>query len=170
MGTEPKTKLTIVYSPHYDSEVYLGDAPEEMGTVYVGPKKPMDLLQLRAGIHVNIKSDVEREAEYLNAVNAYLADDEKKEVAFFEGAAKVDPFGVAGKLLRWRDNLIMAGWNVTCEDSKCAKHWLKLRNISILPELLTAGANLVRNIRRGTSCRVWLIRFNLTVLRWISRS
>ena len=27
MGTEPKTKLTIVYSPHYDSEVYLGDAP-----------------------------------------------------------------------------------------------------------------------------------------------
>lgn len=121
MGTEPKTKLTIVYSPHYDSEVYLGDAPDEMGTVYVGPKKLMDLLQLRAGIHVNIKSDVEREAEYLNAVNAYLADDEKKEVAFFEGAAKVDPFGVAGKLLRWRDNLIMAGWNVTCEDSKCAK-------------------------------------------------
>ena len=100
MGTEPKTKLTIVYSPHYDSEVYLGDAPDEMGTVYVGPKKLMDLLQLRAGIHVNIKSDVEREAEYLNAVNAYLADDEKKEVAFFEGAAKVDPFGVAGKLLR----------------------------------------------------------------------
>ena len=121
MGTEPKTKLTIVYGPHYDSDVYLGDAPEEMGTVYVGPKKLMDLLQLRAGIHINIKSDVEREAEYLNAVNAYLADDEKSEVAFFEGAAKVDPFGVAGKLLRWRDNLIMAGWNVTYKECKCAK-------------------------------------------------
>ena len=78
MGTEPKTKLTIVYGPHYDSDVYLGDAPEEMGTVYVGPKKLMDLLQLRAGIHINIKSDVEREAEYLNAVNAYLADDENR--------------------------------------------------------------------------------------------
>ena len=119
MGTEPKTKLTIIYSPHYDGEVYLGDAPEEMGTVYVGPKKLMELLGLRAGIHVSIKSDMEREADYLNAIKDCRADN--AEVSFFEGAANVDPLGVAGKLLKWRDNLIMAGWDVTCNDQDCAK-------------------------------------------------
>ena len=42
MATEPKTKLTIVYSPHYDGETYLGDAPEAMGTLYVGNKGLME--------------------------------------------------------------------------------------------------------------------------------
>ena len=59
MATEPKTKLTIVYSPHYDGETYLGDAPEAMGTLYVGNKGLMEQLALRAGIHLNIKADVE---------------------------------------------------------------------------------------------------------------
>lgn len=111
--------MTIVYSPYYDGEVYLGDAPEEMGTVYVGPRKLMEQLELRAGIHVSIKSDMEREADYHNAIKAYLADNTG--VAFFEGAAKVNPLGVAGKLLKWRDNLIMAGWDVTCNDQNCTK-------------------------------------------------
>ena len=55
---EPKTKMTIVYSPHYDGEVFLGDAPEAMGTIYCGTMGLMDFLQQRAGIHYNIKSDV----------------------------------------------------------------------------------------------------------------
>ena len=121
MATEPKTKLTIVYSPHYDGETYLGDAPEAMGTLYVGNKGLMEQLALRAGIHLNIKADVEREADYLNALDAYLVKKQGKENVFFEGAAQVDKFGVAGKLLKWRDNLLMAGWDGTCTDDNCKK-------------------------------------------------
>ena len=121
MATEPKTKLTIVYSPHYDGETYLGDAPEAMGTLYVGNKGLMEQLALRAGIHLNIKADVEREADYLNALDAYLVKKQGKEHVFFEGAAQVDKFGVAGKLLKWRDNLLMAGWDGTCTDDNCKK-------------------------------------------------
>lgn len=118
---EPKTKMTIVYSPYYDGEVFLGDAPEAMGTIYCGTMGLMDFLQQRAGIHYNIKPDVEREADYLNAMNTFLADEERSKDLFFKEAAKVDPLGVACKLLKWRDALIMAGWDLTCTDAKCKK-------------------------------------------------
>lgn len=118
---EPKTKMTIVYSPHYDGEVFLGDAPEAMGTIYCGTMGLMDFLQQRAGIHNNIKPDVEREADYLNAMNTFLADEERSRNVFFKEAAKVDPLGVACKLLKWRDALIMAGWDMTCSDDRCKK-------------------------------------------------
>ena len=118
---EPKTRMTIVYSPHYDGEVFLGDAPEAMGTIYCGTMGLMDFLQQRAGIHYNIKPDVEREADYLNAMNIFLADEKRSKNVFFKEAAEVDPLGVACKLLKWRDALIMAGWNLTCTDTRCKK-------------------------------------------------
>ncbi len=121
MIADPKMKLTVVYSPHYDGDVYLGDAPNSMGTIYVGNMGLMSFLEQRAGIHYNIKADVEREADYLNAMNIYLADKERAKNAFFEEAANVDPFGVACKLLKWRDALIMAGWDKTCSDDQCKK-------------------------------------------------
>ena len=118
---EPKTKMTIVFSPYYDGEVFLGDAPESMGTIYCGTMGLMDFLQQRAGIHYNIKPDVEREADYLNAMNIFLADEKRSKNVFFKKAAEVDPLGVACKLLKWRDALIMAGWDMTCSDDRCKK-------------------------------------------------
>ena len=121
MATEPGMRLTIVYSPYYDGEVYLGDAPKAMGTIYVGNMGLMAFLEQRAGIHYNIKSDVEREADYRNAITSFLADKKETDDVFFSGAVKVDPFGVARKLLKWRDSLIMAGWNGTCSNERCSK-------------------------------------------------
>ena len=43
---EPKTKMTIVYSPYYDGEVFLGDAPEAMGTIYCGTMGLMAFLSI----------------------------------------------------------------------------------------------------------------------------
>ena len=121
MEPKPKTKLTIVYSPYYDGEVFLGDTPEAMGTIYCGTMGLMAFLQQRAGIHYNIKSDVEREADYLNVMKSFLADEGRASNVFFGDAAVVDPFGVARKLLKWRDALIMAGWDKTCSDTRCKK-------------------------------------------------
>ena len=118
---EPKTRMTIVYSPYYDGEVFLGDTPEAMGTIYCGTMGLMDFLQQRAGIHFNIKPDVEREADYLNAMNIFLADEKRSKDVFFKEAAKVDPLGVACKLLKWRDALVMAGWDMTCTNARCKK-------------------------------------------------
>ena len=99
--------MKIVYSPFYDGETYLGDAPNMMGITYVGDMGLLQLLELRSGIHTEPKSDVEREAEYHNAMMKHVKN------TLFEGSAQVDPFGVASKLLCWRDALMMAGWDGT---------------------------------------------------------
>ena len=54
-------------------------------------------------------------------MKAFLADEERVGNVFFGEAAEVDPFGVARKLLKWRDALIMAGWDGTCDDEQCGK-------------------------------------------------
>ena len=107
--------MKIIYSPFYDGDTYLGDLPKVMGATYVGNMGLLDQLQLRAGIHLNPKPDVEREAEYRNAMMSHIKG------TIFEEAADVDPMGVAAKLLQWRDALIMAGWDGTCNNSEAVK-------------------------------------------------
>ena len=114
--------MKINFSTHYDGNVFLGDAPAVVGELYVGPMGLLDQLELRAGINMNSKSEVEREADYLNALNKFLCERPTGEkTLFFEGAFAVDPIGVAGKLLAWRDRLVMAGWDGTCTDATCTK-------------------------------------------------
>lgn len=103
--------MKIYYSPFYDGEVFLGDKPKLMGVTYVGNAGLLDQLQLRAGIHSTPKSDIEREADYLNAMKNCIKD------TMFEKAFSVDQIGVAGKLLKWRDSLIMIGWDGECDQA-----------------------------------------------------
>lgn len=107
--------MKIHYSPHYDGDIYLGDSPRLMGETYVGNCGLMAQLQLRAGRRMMTKSDVEREADYYNVMVRHLKG------TVFEKAAEVDPFGVASKLMHWRDALVMAGWNGKCEDEDAKK-------------------------------------------------
>ena len=107
--------MKIIYCPFYDNNPFLGDAPSEMGVSYVGNLGLLSQLQLRAGKYMEVKSDVEREADYHNAMMKHISG------TFFEKAANVDPIGVAGKLLRWRDALIMAGWDGTCDYASAVK-------------------------------------------------
>ena len=97
--------IKIIYNPLYDGEIYLGDCPHAMGVEYLGTVGLLQELGLRLGIPVNSKSDVERQADYQNAMQSHISD------TLFEKVAKVDPFGVASKLLHWRDDLLMAGWD-----------------------------------------------------------
>ena len=107
--------MKIIYSPFYDSDPFVGDSPNEMGVLYVGNLGLLRQLQLRAGMHMEAKSDVEREADYQNAMLRHCSD------MFFEKAAEMDPIGVAGRLLKWRDALVMAGWDGTCSDASATK-------------------------------------------------
>lgn len=107
--------MTIHFSIHYDGEIFVNSHTDLMGITYVGPMGLLKQLELRAGLHTEVKSDVEREAEYLNAMTPCISG------TMFENAFNVDKIGVAGKLLGWRDNLIMAGWDGACDDQKAKK-------------------------------------------------
>ena len=97
--------MEIHYSPYYDGDLFLGDSPSMMGETYLGNMGVLQQLQLRAGIHTEPLPDVEREAIYHNAMKSVVQN------TSFKQSADVDPWGVAKKMLEWRDALIMAGWN-----------------------------------------------------------
>lgn len=103
--------MKIIYSPHYDGEIFLGDQPAMMGVKYVGTMGLLEELGLRVGIRNKPMSDVEREANYLYAMQKHIVQTP------FEKASEIDPMGVASKLMRWRDDLIMAGWDKTVQAS-----------------------------------------------------
>ena len=107
--------MKIIYSPHYDGEIFLGDQPECFDVLYAGNVTLLQQLGLRAGLCVNPVPDMEREVAYQTAL--------KKSVmgTCFEKSAQTDPIGVAAKLLLWRDNLIMAGWDGNCNDASLTK-------------------------------------------------
>ena len=107
--------MTIHFSIHYDGEIFVNSHTDLMGITYVGPLGLLEQLELRAGLHTEVKSNVEREAEYLNAMTPCVSG------TMFENAFNVDKIGVAGKLLGWRDNLIMANWNGKCDDQDAKK-------------------------------------------------
>ena len=107
--------MTIHYSPSYDGEIFINGSTQLMGVSYVGTMGLLRLLQLRAGLHREVKSPVEREAEYMAAMKGCVVG------TMFEKAFKVDEIGVAGKLLQWRDRLLMAGWNGRCDDAAARK-------------------------------------------------
>ena len=60
--------MTIHFSIHYDGEIFVNSHTDLMGITYVGPMGLLKQLELRAGLHTEVKSDVEREAEYLYAM------------------------------------------------------------------------------------------------------
>ena len=102
--------MKIIYSIHFDTGVYLGDKQELLGVTHVGSMGLLSQLELRAGLSSTSKSDMEREAEYLNALKGCISG------SVFEKAFAVDELGVARKLLSWRDALVMAGWDVIAFD------------------------------------------------------
>lgn len=110
--------MKIIYSPHYDGEIFLGDKPKALSVLYAGNIQILNQLGLRAGIYVDPVSDMEREAAYRKAMENLVPG------TVFAPSFKTDPMGVAAKLLLWRDNLIMAGWDGTCEDNSLNKLYL----------------------------------------------
>lgn len=107
--------MKIIYSPHYDGEIFLGDRPGCFDKLYAGNLSLLQQLGLRAGLCVNPVPDMEREVAYQTAMRQPLVSTR------FEKSAQSDPIGVAAKLLLWRDNLIMAGWDGTCDDASLTK-------------------------------------------------
>ena len=107
--------MKIKYAIHYDSEVFVRNDAALFGTIYAGNRKLLDQLELRAALPQLVKADVEREADYLNAMRKHIQG------TVFEKSAAVDELGVARKLMLWRDALLMAGWDGAYDGDKSQK-------------------------------------------------
>jgi hypothetical protein len=107
--------MKIKYAIHYDSEVFVRNDAALFGTIYAGNRKLLDQLELRAALPQVVKTDVEREADYLNAMRKHIQG------TVFEKSAAVDELGVARKLMQWRDALVMAGWDGAYDGDKSQK-------------------------------------------------
>ncbi len=77
-----------------------------MGEVWVGPGGLLGLLETALGIDGQAATEPERVGAYSQRIER-CADGG----AFYLQSREVDPWGVARRLLRWRDELVMVGWD-----------------------------------------------------------
>ena len=103
--------MKIHYSPCFDGEHYIdfqGRGNLLIDELVVGNSGLLKELELRSGLTCECLPDVERQANYYNAVKSVV---EEHPDCFISNSFKIDEYGVASELLRWRDELMVAGWN-----------------------------------------------------------
>jgi RecB family exonuclease len=77
-----------------------------MGEVWVGPGGLLGLLETALGIDGQAAAEPERVGAYSQRIERCVDGE-----AFYSQSWEVDPWGVARKLLSWRDELVMVGWD-----------------------------------------------------------
>lgn len=102
--------MIINYSPFFDKEHFI-DFDRRRKCIFnervVGNAGLLTELELRGGLTCSCLSKIEREANYYHAVKKAI---NSHPGCFIEDSFKVDEYGVASELLKWRDELILAGW------------------------------------------------------------
>ena len=118
---------TLHFSPEYDSGVWAGD-PErgtcKVGECYTGPLGLLSLLEEGLGITAAKKTSHEILAAYLKAAREAASRDPG---IFFRESLESFPLSTTRMLLRWRDELVLAGWSAE----------------SAVPDGLTTGAKAI---------------------------
>ena len=90
------------------------EPPEQensLGTVIIGPRGMLDLLETRLGLGGEWPAQPIRVIQYQQCLQA--ADNSER---FYSRSLGVDPLAVAKVLLRWRDEWIEAGWDGTAAE------------------------------------------------------
>ena len=108
--------MKIHYSPHFDGEHYIdfqGRGNLLIDELVVGDFGLLSQLELRSGMACECLSESERQAGYYNAVKAVIESRPDNPIT---DSFKADEYGVASELLRWRDELIAAGWHPGIRD------------------------------------------------------
>lgn len=117
--------MKIIFHPSFDSGYYAEEtiAREPIGTAIAGLNGLLETLETHCGLKGSYPTDGERTAEYMKSIEACQSGQ------FYEKAFRTDPFGVARKLLQWRDRLVMAGWNADIHDERETGKLKALRTI-----------------------------------------
>lgn len=108
----------IVFSPFFDQATY--SRPESdivCGYRVLGMKGLLSELELRAGLTHSKVSPFDRLIAYYRAIKNVL-EKSGTHVPFYAKSFEKDDLSVTGELLRWRDALVMSGWNASvCDPS-----------------------------------------------------
>ena len=99
-------ELTYHYSPFFSGATYRKlSVNKPLFEKHVGDAGLLDLLELRLGLPGRETSAIERILDYQSALAAVRKD------AFYEKAFENDPLATAKEILRWRDLLVMEGFD-----------------------------------------------------------
>ncbi len=128
--------MTIFFGLDLDEGAYLENETTNFGTMVVGPKQLLFLLEGQLGLagHAN---DVEylRVEQYRQAIIQYLSLNEE---CFFSNSFEADQFATANEMLRRRDELAEAGYKFEEENSAPER----IRIIAEIESLLTLEPSL----------------------------
>ncbi|MBO7269134.1 MAG: hypothetical protein J6U83_05195, partial [Bacteroidales bacterium] len=101
--------MRIHFSPWFSARPYIGREKNRIifGEKIVGPSGLLQLLQEAAGIyHTSVQLQI-RMAEYYRSMKSKI-----KSGDIFFNSFQADPMGVSNQILKWRDILVKAGWDV----------------------------------------------------------
>ena len=102
--------ITLHFNPQYDTGVWAGDPARNgsrIGESYVGPMGLLSELEVRLGLTAGEKPLHETLSVYMTA--AQEAAKNNLDI-FFSQSLALSPLATAQELLRWRDELVLAGW------------------------------------------------------------
>lgn len=97
--------MQILFGTNLDGVIW-STKEAALGEVRIGPGGLLGLLETRLGITKPSIHPVHRIDEYMECMEA-LKDDS----AWYAGSFSVDGWSTARQLLKWRDELVEAGWN-----------------------------------------------------------
>ena len=102
--------ITLYYSPFFTGECYRNrPVNKTLFEKTVGDAGLLDFLELRLGLPGTEAEPIERILAYKNALGTV------KEGAFYKKAFENDPLATAKEILRWRDLLVMEGFDADTE-------------------------------------------------------
>ena len=109
--------MEIIFGQHFDQGYFLDYSLPLNETVFnqmiTGPLGLLNLLERELSLTGTYLSNVQRKINYQKILKEYVQHNPS---AFFSKTFDNDPGGVAGELLKYRDQLILSGWNKEFND------------------------------------------------------
>jgi hypothetical protein len=101
--------MNVYYNPAYSGFVYTGltDGQVFFNSTVCNTNSLVDLIALHAGVDFPVASNIDRILDYYKAMLEY---NKVNPGNLFEKSFKVDSFNTAKECLKWRDAMILAGW------------------------------------------------------------
>lgn len=101
--------MKVFYNPSYDGFVYFDFSKNQIAfdTIVCNTKSLVDLIELHAGLHIPVASDLERTLDYYTAIKDYTITNPGH---LFAKSFERDGISTAKECLKWRDAMLLAGW------------------------------------------------------------
>ena len=135
--------MKICFDPEFDGGAWPGPLAGRdavAGEAWLGEQGLLGRLEVALGLAGPVATPGERAAGLVPGL--------RQVEGFWSRSAEVDPLGSASELLRWRDELVLAGWDVREEG---------------MPERVASIGRLAPHILPGAPDRLWAVERALEV-------